>query len=77
MSSSLEICTRGIRPAATLYHWELPQPLADRGGWRNADMPHWFADFTRTVMERIGDRVTNIAEDIVFLASGEVEDLNL
>jgi beta-glucosidase len=52
---------RGIRPAATLYHWELPQPLADRGGWRNADMPHWFADFTHVVMNRIGDRVWSAA----------------
>ncbi|MCU4653592.1 GH1 family beta-glucosidase [Roseibacterium sp. SDUM158016] len=52
---------RGIRPAATLYHWELPQPLADKGGWRNADMPNWFADFTQTVMSRIGDRVWSAA----------------
>jgi beta-glucosidase len=52
---------RGIRPAATLYHWELPQPLADLGGWRNADMPDWFADFTEVVMRRIGDRVWSAA----------------
>lgn len=52
---------RGLKPAATLYHWELPQPLADRGGWRNADMPDWFADYTRIVMERIGDRVWSAA----------------
>ncbi len=52
---------RGIKPAATLYHWELPQPLADLGGWRNADMPSWFADFTTTVMGRIGDRVWSAA----------------
>ena len=52
---------RGLKPAATLYHWELPQPLADLGGWRNADMPSWFADFTTTVMERIGDRVWSAA----------------
>ena len=55
------LLARGIKPAATLYHWELPQALADRGGWRNADMPHWFADFTRTVMSRIGDRVWSAA----------------
>src|SRR6056297_174477 len=52
---------RGIKPATTLYHWELPQALADRGGWRNADMPGWFAEFTQTVMGRIGDRVWSAA----------------
>jgi beta-glucosidase len=52
---------RGIKPAATLYHWELPQPLADKGGWRNSDMPHWFAEFTEAVMRRIGDRVWSAA----------------
>jgi beta-glucosidase len=52
---------RGLKPAATLYHWELPQALADRGGWRNADMPDWFADFTAVVMDRIGDRVWSAA----------------
>lgn len=52
---------RGLKPAATLYHWELPQALADKGGWRNADMPDWFADFTEVVMRRIGDRVWSAA----------------
>lgn len=52
---------RGIKPAATLYHWELPQALADQGGWRNADMPDWFADYTHTIMSRIGDRVWSAA----------------
>ncbi len=48
---------RGIKPFATLYHWELPQPLADLGGWRNRDIANWFADFTTVIMGRIGDRV--------------------
>lgn len=52
---------RGLKPMATLYHWELPSPLADRGGWRNGDMPDWFAAFTETVMARIGDRVYSAA----------------
>ncbi len=52
---------RGLKPAVTLYHWELPQALADRGGWRNADMPDWFAEFTQAVMARIGDRVWSAA----------------
>ncbi len=52
---------RGIKPAATLYHWELPSALADLGGWANRDIAGWFADFTQVVMERIGDRVWSAA----------------
>ncbi|MEM8630232.1 MAG: GH1 family beta-glucosidase [Pseudomonadota bacterium] len=52
---------RGIKPAATLYHWELPSPLADLGGWSNRDIAGWFADFTETIMGRIGDRVWSAA----------------
>ncbi len=52
---------RGISPALTLYHWELPQPLADQGGWRNADMPNWFADYAEVIANRLGDRLWSLA----------------
>lgn len=52
---------RGIKPAATLYHWEMPSALADLGGWRNRDVAQWFGEFTETVMKRIGDRVWSVA----------------
>ncbi len=52
---------RGIRPCATLYHWELPSTLADLGGWRNRDIAGWFADFTQVIMGRIGDRMYSVA----------------
>lgn len=52
---------RGIKPAATLYHWELPQPLADEGGWRNADMPNWFGDFAEVIARNFGDRLWSVA----------------
>ena len=52
---------RGIKPCATLYHWELPSPLADLGGWRNPDIANWFADFAEVIMGRIGDRMHSIA----------------
>lgn len=52
---------RGVSPALTLYHWDLPQPLADHGGWRNGDMPDWFADYTAVIAGRIGDRVWSAA----------------
>ena len=52
---------RGLKPMATLYHWELPAALSDLGGWTNPDIAHWLADFTTVVMERIGDRVFSAA----------------
>ncbi len=52
---------RGIKPCATLYHWELPSPLADKGGWRNRDIADHFAEFTETIMTRIGDRMYSVA----------------
>ncbi len=56
-----ETLARGLKPYLTLYHWDLPSPLADLGGWRNRDVASWFADFARVVMARIGDRVATTA----------------
>jgi beta-glucosidase len=50
-----------LKPAATLYHWELPSALAESGGWCNRDIAHWFADFTTAIMGRIGDRMFSVA----------------
>ncbi|MFZ9100592.1 MAG: GH1 family beta-glucosidase [Candidatus Planktophila sp.] len=47
----------GIEPLATLYHWDLPQPLQDKGGWTNRDIVNIFADYSTAVVERFGDRV--------------------
>ncbi len=55
------LLARGLKPAATLYHWELPSPLADAGGWRNRDIAGWFADFAEVLMRRIGDRMWSVA----------------
>ena len=46
-----------ITPNATLFHWDLPAALDDRGGWLNRDVADWFGDYARTVFERLGDRV--------------------
>ncbi len=51
----------GLKPAATLYHWELPQPLADAGGWRNRDTTAHFGDFAALIAERLGDRLWSAA----------------
>jgi len=52
---------RGLKPALTLYHWELPVDLADLGGWRNRDIASWLADYTDVVARRLGDRLWSAA----------------
>ncbi|MGA9334299.1 MAG: GH1 family beta-glucosidase, partial [Rudaea sp.] len=47
----------GIRPFPTLYHWDLPQPLEDAGGWPNRDTALRMADYTKIVADALGDRI--------------------
>lgn len=48
---------RGIDPIITLYHWDLPQSLEDRGGWANRETAEHFATYAAAVHGRLGDRV--------------------
>ncbi len=52
---------RGLKPYATLYHWDLPQALQDAGGWTNRDTAYRFAEYARAVAERLGQRVVSYA----------------
>ncbi|GAA2850484.1 hypothetical protein GCM10010517_07950 [Streptosporangium fragile] len=52
-----ELLAADITPYVTLYHWDLPQELEDRGGWTDRDTAHRFADYARAVHDRLGDRV--------------------
>lgn len=47
----------GITPMACLYHWDLPQPLEDAGGWQGREIVGPFADYARIVTARLADRV--------------------
>ncbi|MDX2406728.1 GH1 family beta-glucosidase [Streptomyces microflavus] len=51
----------GVTPFATLYHWDLPQVLQDRGGWTVRETSEHFAAYASQVVERLGDRVKDWA----------------
>jgi len=48
---------RGLKPFATLYHWDLPSALQDKGGWMNRDVAGWFADYAEVIARYFGDRL--------------------
>lgn len=50
-----------IRPLCTLYHWDLPQALEDKGGWPNRDLAGRFAEYAGIVTKALGDRIRNWA----------------
>ncbi|WP_214409642.1 GH1 family beta-glucosidase [Sphaerisporangium fuscum] len=52
-----ELCAKGIVPAATIFHWDLPQALEDEGGWLERDTARHFADYADIVAERLADRI--------------------
>jgi beta-galactosidase len=55
-----ETCVQhGITPYATLYHWDLPQPLEDAGGWLNADTATAFRDYAARTHDALGDVITH------------------
>ncbi len=53
------VLAAGIEPYCTLYHWDLPQPLQDRGGWENRDTAKRFADFAGYTVGQLGTRCRN------------------
>lgn len=54
-----ELLEVGIEPYPTLYHWDLPRALEDKGGWRSRRTVEAFARYSEIVADRLGDRVHN------------------
>ena len=48
---------QGIEPWVTIYHWDTPQALEDKGGWINREMVNWFSDYVTVCADAFGDRV--------------------
>jgi beta-glucosidase len=52
-----ELLQAGIQPYVTLFHWDYPQALYNRGGWLNPSSPDWFAEYASLMARTLGDRV--------------------
>lgn len=54
-----DLLAAGVTPWITLFHWDYPQALQERGGWMVRESTDWFADFAQAAVERYSDRVTH------------------
>jgi beta-glucosidase len=70
----IDYCLKqGVEPWITVYHWDLPQALEDKGGWTNRAIVAWFTEFTAICAQSFGDRVKNwmvMNEPAVFTGAG-------
>lgn len=68
-----ELLAARIEPWITLYHWDLPDVLQQRGGWQNREIAEWFADYAGVVADRLSDRVCHwitLNEPQIFIGLG-------
>ncbi len=71
--SSTSCITQDIEPWITLYHWDLPEALQNKGGWTNRDVIFWFSFFVSLCVRNFGDRVKHwmvLNEPMVFTGAG-------
>lgn len=67
------LLSAGVTPWLTLFHWDYPMALFERGGWNNRESVRWFADYTRVAVDRLSDRVRHwmtINEPHIFIGGG-------
>ena len=70
-----ELKAAGIEPLCTLYHWDLPVWVQERGGWKNRKIADWFAEYVKTVVEALSEHVVywfTLNEPQIFVLLGYV-----
>jgi beta-glucosidase len=68
-----ELLANGIEPFVTLFHWDYPLALHQKGGWLNRESSDWFAEYAKVVVDALSDRVKywmTINEPQVFIGCG-------
>jgi beta-glucosidase len=68
----------GLDPWITLYHWDLPQMLEEKGGWTNREILNWFSEYTEVVSRTYADKVKNwmvMNEQLSFTGGGYMQGL--
>lgn len=73
-NSVIDYCIeKGVEPWVTIYHWDLPQVLEQKGGWTNREVIDWFSEFVTLCAQSFGDRVKHwmvMNEPVVFTGAG-------
>ncbi|HET9952885.1 MAG TPA: GH1 family beta-glucosidase, partial [Polyangiaceae bacterium] len=70
-----ELARAGIAPMVTLFHWDFPQALFEKGGWLSRDSAEWFGEYTHAVVSRLGDRISTyitLNEPSVYIGLGHM-----
>ncbi|UCG17829.1 MAG: beta-glucosidase [Phycisphaerales bacterium] len=74
-----ELLAAGVTPYVTLFHWDFPLALYERGGWLNRESAEWFAEYAKVVADRLSDRVGHwltLNEPQVFVSLGHFEGVH-
>ncbi len=75
----LEMKKNGIEPYITMYHWEFPQALQDKGGWLNEEVIQWFGEYARVVADNftdICDKIFTLNEPQCFVGLGHLSGVH-
>lgn len=74
-----KLCEAGIRPMCTLYHWDLPMWIHEKGGWLCEEVSDYFAEYVEVVVEALSDKVEywmTVNEASTFVGAGYLEGIH-